>query len=123
MGAPWKLDKGAYRRRSVIECRIDWLKECRRIGTRFEKLAINFPAMIELAVIRRYLRVWDTSDRAYGNAESAGPGSAVPRPGIAFAWVVGVAVADRYVYIGDSIDRRMPRLRITHAAEKTCPVR
>ena len=59
-----ELDKDAYRRRSAIECRIGRLRECRRIGTRFEKLAINFPAMIELAALRRYLRVLDMSDRA-----------------------------------------------------------
>ena len=59
-----ELDKDAYRRRSVIECCIGWLKECRRIGTRFEKLALNFLAMIKLAIIRRYLRILDISDRA-----------------------------------------------------------
>ena len=47
----------------MIECCIGWLKECRRIGTRFEKLALNFLAMIKLAIIRRYLRVIDLSDR------------------------------------------------------------
>jgi len=62
-GRPLKFDKEAYRRRSVIECCIGWLKECRRIGTRFEKLALNFLAMIKLAIIRRYLRVIDLSDR------------------------------------------------------------
>jgi transposase len=63
-GRPLDFDKEAYRRRSVIECCIGWLKECRRIGTRFEKLALNFLAMIKLAIIRRYLRVLDLSDRA-----------------------------------------------------------
>jgi transposase len=63
-GRPLNFDKAAYRRRSVIECCIGWLKECRRIGTRFEKLALNFLAMIKLAIIRRYLRVLDLSDRA-----------------------------------------------------------
>jgi len=63
-GRPLTFDKDAYRRRSVIECCIGWLKECRRIGTRFEKLALNFLAMIKLAIIRRYLRVFDLSDRA-----------------------------------------------------------
>lgn len=63
-GRPLTFDKDAYRRRSVIECCIGWLKECRRIGTRFEKLALNFLAMIKLAIIRRYLRVLDLSDRA-----------------------------------------------------------
>ena len=62
-GRPLQLDKDAYRRRSVIECCIGWLKECRRIGTRFEKLAVNFLAMIKLAIIRRYLRILDISDR------------------------------------------------------------
>jgi transposase len=63
-GRPLTFDKEAYRRRSVIECCIGWLKECRRIGTRFEKLALNFLAMIKLAIIRRYLRGLDLSDRA-----------------------------------------------------------
>jgi transposase len=63
-GRPLNFDKDAYRRRSVIECCIGWLKECRRIGTRFEKLALNFLAMIKLAIIRRYLRLLDLSDRA-----------------------------------------------------------
>jgi transposase len=34
------FDKETYRRRSIVEQTIGWLKECRRIGTRFEKLAI-----------------------------------------------------------------------------------
>ncbi len=34
-----------------------WLKECRRLGTRFEKLAVNFLAMADLSFIERYLRV------------------------------------------------------------------
>jgi transposase len=55
-GRPLKFDKQKYRQRSVIECCVGWLKECRRIGTRFEKLAINFLAMLKLAMIQRYLR-------------------------------------------------------------------
>ena len=50
------FDKEAYRRRNVIERCIGWLKECRRIVTRFEKLAVNFTAMIKLAMIGRCLR-------------------------------------------------------------------
>jgi len=52
-----KFDKDAYRRRSIVEQSIGWLKECRRIGTRFEKLAINFVAMVKLAMIKRTLRM------------------------------------------------------------------
>lgn len=61
-GRPLELDKDLYKRRSVIECCIGWLKECRRITTRFEKLAVHFLAMIKLAIIRRYLRLLDISD-------------------------------------------------------------
>lgn len=55
-GFPLKFDKEAYRKRSIVEQCIGWLKECRRIGTRFEKLAINFLAMVKVAMIQRYLR-------------------------------------------------------------------
>ncbi|MCB1093289.1 MAG: IS5 family transposase [Verrucomicrobiae bacterium] len=52
-----EFDKPLYRRRNIIERLIGWLKESRRIGTRFEKTAINFGAMIKLAFIHRYLRL------------------------------------------------------------------
>ena len=52
-----KFDKQTYRQRAVVEQCVGWLKECRRIGTRFEKLAVNFHAMLHLAIIRRYLRL------------------------------------------------------------------
>lgn len=51
------FDKQTYRKRNVIERCVGWLKECRRFGTRFEKLAVRFLAMVQLAIIRRYLRV------------------------------------------------------------------
>lgn len=52
-----KFDKESYKRRSIVEQTIGWLKECRRVGTRFEKLAINFLAMVKLAMVRRALRL------------------------------------------------------------------
>lgn len=58
-----KFDKPGYRRRAVVEQCIGWLKECRRIGTRFEKLAVNFLGMVHLAMIDRYLKLL-FSDRA-----------------------------------------------------------
>jgi len=54
---PVEFDKDAYRRRSIVECLIGWLKESRRIATRFEKTAINFGGMVKLAFIHRYLRL------------------------------------------------------------------
>ena len=56
------FDRELYRRRNVIERCLGWLKECRRIATRFEKLAVNFLAMLKLAMIRLYFR--RLSDRA-----------------------------------------------------------
>jgi transposase len=39
----------------VVERLIGWLKECRRVATRYEKLAVNFLAMLKIALIVRYL--------------------------------------------------------------------
>ena len=52
-----EFDREAYRRRSIVECVIGWLKECRRVMTRFEKSAKNFGGMIKVAFIQRYLRL------------------------------------------------------------------
>ena len=57
-GRPLVFDAAAYRRRNVIERSISWLKHARRIATRFEKLAVNFVAMLKLAMIQRYLRTY-----------------------------------------------------------------
>jgi transposase len=54
---PVDFDREAYRRRSIVECVIGWLKECRRVMTRFEKSAKNFGGMIKMAFIQRYLRL------------------------------------------------------------------
>lgn len=54
---PVAFDKAAYRRRSIVERLIGWLKESRRIMTRFEKTAMNFGGMVKLAFIDRYLRL------------------------------------------------------------------
>jgi transposase len=51
-----RFDKRAYRNRNVVERCVGWLKNCRRISTRYEKLAVNFAAMITLAMIVMYLR-------------------------------------------------------------------
>jgi len=63
-----RFDREVYRRRSVVEQCVGWLKECRAVGTRFDKLAVNYTATVKLAMIQRYLRkltaVTDSSDRA-----------------------------------------------------------
>jgi transposase len=50
------LDKRTYRRRNIIERVIGWYKECRRLVTRFEKLAVNYLAFWIVAVIEKLLR-------------------------------------------------------------------
>lgn len=62
-GCPRTLDSERYRRRNAIERCVGWLKGCRSIATRHEKLAINFAAMVQLAFLRQYLRTLRPSDR------------------------------------------------------------
>jgi transposase len=53
---PVDFDKETYRKRNIVERLIGWLKESRRIFSRFEKTAKNFSGMITLAFIRQYLQ-------------------------------------------------------------------
>lgn len=53
---PVEFDRQAYRDRNIIERLIGWLKENRRIFSRFEKTAKNFGGFIKLAFIQQYLR-------------------------------------------------------------------
>ncbi len=64
IGRPPLFDKLSYGRRAAIENCVGWLKECRRIVTRFEKLAVSYLGMLKLAMIERYLRLLEFSDRA-----------------------------------------------------------
>ena len=57
---PMAFDREAYRDRNIVERLIGWLKECRRIASRFEKTAKNFGGMIKMAFIQRYLRLLTT---------------------------------------------------------------
>jgi transposase len=59
-----RLDRRKYRRRNAVERCIGWLKESRRVATRYEKLAAHYLAMVKLAMIQRCLRLLDPSNRA-----------------------------------------------------------
>lgn len=50
------FDRDAYRGRNIVERVIGWLKECRRVATRYEKNALHFLAMVKLAIIRHLLK-------------------------------------------------------------------
>jgi transposase len=54
-GRPLSYDRERYRGRNVIERSVGWLKECRSLATRFEKLAVHYLGMVHLAMIERYL--------------------------------------------------------------------
>lgn len=52
----YPLNRKAYRRRNVIERMFGWLKNWRRIATRYDRLAVNFLAAIALiATITQWL--------------------------------------------------------------------
>jgi transposase len=53
-GRPPTFCRTTYRRRNVVERLVGWLKEHRRIATRFEKLACSFLAMVKVSFMWRY---------------------------------------------------------------------
>jgi len=46
-----------YRARHLVERFFNKIKQCRRVATRYDKLAANYLAFIQLASIRLWLRV------------------------------------------------------------------
>ena len=50
-----KFDREVYRRRNEVERCINRLKQNRRIATRYEKLAVNYLAMLTIAAIVLWL--------------------------------------------------------------------
>jgi transposase len=50
------FDKACYRKRSRIEQVVGWFKECRALGTRYEKLAVDYVALWMVAMIEKALQ-------------------------------------------------------------------
>jgi len=46
------FDKPAYKLRNIVERSIGWIKENRRIATRYEKIIDNYIAMVHIAIAR-----------------------------------------------------------------------
>jgi transposase len=46
-----------YRARNLVERFFNKIKHCRRVATRYDKLAANYLAFVQLASIRQWLRV------------------------------------------------------------------
>jgi len=55
-GLPRLFDRPKYRKRHLIERLFGWLKETRRIVTRFDKFAKSYAAMVSQAYAMRCLR-------------------------------------------------------------------
>lgn len=51
------FDKELYRRRNIVERVIGWLKECRRVATRYDKLTSSYLTFVQLAAMRRLLKL------------------------------------------------------------------
>lgn len=54
---PVEFDRDKYKERNIVERLIGWLKENRRIFSRFEKTAKNFGGFLKMAFIHRYLTI------------------------------------------------------------------
>lgn len=58
-----RINRRKYRGRNVVERCIGWLKWCRRVATRYEKLAESYLAMVTLAMIQRCNRLLEPSNK------------------------------------------------------------
>ena len=51
------FDKEQYRRRNIVERAIGWLKESRRVATRYDKLTSSYLAFVQLAAMRKLIKL------------------------------------------------------------------
>ncbi len=58
-----RFDRQTYRNRNIVERDFGWIKEYRRIGTRYEKLGINFRGMVLLAMLKQCFIFMQSPDR------------------------------------------------------------
>ena len=56
-----------YRARNLIERFFNKIKQCRRVATRYDKLAANYLAFLQLASIRLWLRVNEYTAESFWN--------------------------------------------------------
>jgi transposase len=52
-----------YRARNLVERFFNRIKQCRRVATRYDKLAANYLAFVQLASIRLWLRVNESTSQ------------------------------------------------------------
>ncbi len=59
--APICFSPYLYRDRNLVERIFNKIKQCRRVATRYDKLAANYLAFVKLACIRLWLRVCEST--------------------------------------------------------------
>ncbi|MBN1422189.1 MAG: hypothetical protein JXP34_25670 [Planctomycetes bacterium] len=62
---------------------------------------------------------------SYGNADSRGPGSAVPDPEIPLGWPICASagrIEKGWIYVADALNRRVVRVDLRFATEESCPI-
>ena len=50
------FDRDTYRKRNIVERAIGWLKESRRIATRYDKLTSSYLTFVQLASVRKLIK-------------------------------------------------------------------
>ena len=71
-----------YRDRNLIERFFNKIKQCRRVATRYDRLAANYLAFVKLACIRLWLRVYECTALVFGGT----PERHEPRPSLMANW-------------------------------------
>ena len=87
-----------------------------------DKLKISFtisaPTDVEVAVL-------DSAGKFLRPRKADDPKDAISpfaKPEIAFAWIIGLAVTDKYAYVDDVVNKRVLRVKLGYAAEETAAV-
>jgi hypothetical protein len=80
-------------------------------------------------VVTFRIRVYDAEGNlirtigSYGNPDTSGPESLVPKPEIGFGWPISACLAGRNLYVSDVVNRRVTRVDLSYAAEATAPIK
>ena len=77
-----------YRARNLVERFFNKIKQCRRIATRYDKLAANYLAFIKLASIRLWLRANESAPSVTITRQRVNPGAGVGALGLILAAIV-----------------------------------
>jgi hypothetical protein len=98
-----------YRARNLVERFFNRIKQCRRVATRYDKLAANYLALIQLASIRLWLRVDEFTSAIRNSTLGCGAGN-VARETSGQSWL------SAYCRYGRGNSGRAAARRSAHAA-------